>query len=63
MPRFLSSFMTLSQNLAPSVCSIQMPSTSFVPSGWMPSAMYTALLRTKPSSRIFTRIASKNTSG
>lgn len=27
MPRFLSSFCTLSQNLAPSVCSIQMPST------------------------------------
>jgi hypothetical protein len=29
----------------------------------MPSAMQTALLQTKPSSRIFTRIASKNTNG
>ena len=63
MPWFLSSFMTLSQNFAPSVCSIQMSSTSFVPSGRMPSAMYTALFRTNPSSPIFTRIASKKTSG
>ena len=39
MPRFFSSFMTRSQNLAPSVCSIEMPSISFVPSGRMPSAM------------------------
>jgi putative transposase len=31
--------MTRSQNLAPSVCSIQMPSISLVPSGRMPSAM------------------------
>lgn len=62
-PRFRSSFMTRSQNLASSVCSIQMPRMSLVPSARMPSAMYTALLRTNPSSRIFTRIASKNTSG
>ena len=32
-PRFFSSFMTRSQNLAPSVCSIQRPRISFVPSG------------------------------
>ncbi|MET3593219.1 hypothetical protein ABID26_002616 [Mesorhizobium shonense] len=38
-PRFFSSFMTRSQNLAPSVCSIQMPSISSLPSGRMPSAM------------------------
>ena len=30
--------MTRSQNLAPSVCSIQIPSISLVPSGRMPSA-------------------------
>lgn len=30
-PRTLSSLTTLSQNLAPSVCSIQSPSTSFSP--------------------------------
>lgn len=53
-PRFFSSFMTRSQNLAPSVCSIQMPRISLVPSGRMP---------TKPSSLILTRIASKKTSG
>ena len=39
MPRFLSSFMTLSQNLAPSVCSIQIPRISFVPSDKMPRAI------------------------
>jgi hypothetical protein len=38
-PRFFSSFMTRSQNLAPSVCSIQIPRISLVPSGWIPSAM------------------------
>lgn len=38
-PRFFSSFMTRSQNLAPSVCSIQIPRISLVPSGRMPSAM------------------------
>src|ERR1700745_1519504 len=38
-PRFFSSFITRSQNLAPSVCSIQMPRISLVPSGRMPSAM------------------------
>ena len=38
MPRFLSP-------LAPSVCSIRISGTSLVPSGRMPGAMYTALLR------------------
>src|SRR5450755_1810527 len=39
-----------------------MPSTSLRPSGVTPIAKYTALLRTVPSSRIFTRSASRNTS-
>ena len=38
-PRFLSSFMTRSQNLAPSFCSIQRPRISLVPSARTPSAM------------------------
>ena len=37
-PRVLSSFITLSQNLAPSVCSIHSPSTSFSPSQVIASA-------------------------
>ena len=37
-PRLRSSLNTLSQNLAPSVYSIQMPSTSRVPSGRTPRA-------------------------
>lgn len=52
-----------SRNLAPSVCPIQRPSTSRVPSRRTPSAKYIALLRTAPSFRIFTRSASKNTTG
>src|SRR3981081_689644 len=62
-PRWLSSFMTPSQNLAPSLCWIQIPSTSLVPSLWMPNARYTALFLTVPSSRILTLKASKNTTG
>ncbi len=62
-PRVFRSLNTLSQNLAPSVCSIQMPSTSRLPSGSTPSARYTALLRTTASSRILTRSASKKTTG
>src|SRR3954466_1802094 len=54
-PRFLSSVMTRSQNLAPSVCSIHSPRISLVPSARTPSATWTALLRTRASSRIFTR--------
>ena len=38
-------------------------STTFVPSAMTLSAIWIALLRTTPSSRIFTRMASKNTSG
>jgi len=37
-PRAFSSFITLSQNLAPSVVSIQSPRMSFVPSAATPSA-------------------------
>src|SRR3954469_13811009 len=39
-PRFLSSVMTRSQNLAPSVCSIQSPRISLVPSARTPSATW-----------------------
>ena len=63
VPRFLSSFITRSQNLAPSFCSIHRPRTSLRPSARTPSAMWIALLRTMPSSRILTRMASKNTNG
>ena len=37
-PRFLSSFITRNQNLAPSEVSIQRPRMSLVPSGVTPSA-------------------------
>ena len=53
-PRFRSSFMTRSQNLAPSFCSSQRPRISLAPSARTPSAMWTALLRTRPSSRTLT---------
>lgn len=62
-PRFFSSFMTRSQNLAPSFCSSQRPRISLVPSARTPSAICTALLRTSPSSRILTRSASKKING
>ncbi len=55
--------MTFSQNLAPSFCSSQRPSNSLLPSARTPKAMCTALFRTRPSSRILTRKASRNTSG
>src|SRR5215203_4729726 len=45
-PRFLSSLMTRSQNLAPSVCSIHSPRISLVPSARTPSATWTAFLAT-----------------
>jgi len=63
VPRFLSSFITRSQNLAPSFCSSHSPSTSLAPSAWTPSAMWIALLRTMPSWRILAWIASKKTKG
>ena len=53
----------MSQNFAPSVCSIHSPRMSRLPSARTPSARNTALLRTTASSRIFTRSASKNTTG
>lgn len=62
-PRALRSVKTFSQNLAPSVCSSQMPRMSRVPSGKIAKARYSALLRTTASSRILTRSASKNTTG
>src|SRR3954453_773889 len=55
--------MTRSQNLAPSVCSIHSPRISLVPSARTPSATWMALLRTRASSRILTRSASKKISG
>ena len=45
-PRAFRSVKTFIQNFAPSVCSIQMPRMSRVPSGNTASARYTALLRT-----------------
>jgi transposase len=45
----------------PSLCSIQMPRISLWPEQQTPIAMYTARLLTRPSLRIFTRSASKNT--
>lgn len=62
-PRFFSFVMTRSQNLAPSVCLIQIPRMSLVLSARTPSARYTALFLTVPSSPILARRASKNTSG
>src|SRR5215204_4924635 len=44
MPRFLSSFMTRSQNLAPSEVSIHRPRISFVPSAMTPSAIIDRLV-------------------
>ena len=61
--RVFNSFITRSQNLAPSFCSSHRPRISLVPSARTPSATYTALLRTSPSSRILTRKASKKTKG
>ena len=54
-PRLLSSVITRSQNPAPSVCSIQRPMTSLWPSRSTPKARQTALFRTTPEPRIFTR--------
>src|SRR6478735_8191219 len=62
-PRFLSSFMTRSQNLAPSFCSSHRPRTSLVPSARTPKATWTALFLTRPSSRTLTLSASKKTKG
>jgi putative transposase len=45
VPRFFNSFMTRSQNLAPSFCSIQRPRTSLVPSALTPSATWMALVQ------------------
>ena len=62
-PRVFRSLNTFIQNFAPSVVSIHRPRISREPSRRTPSARYTALLRTTLSSRIFTRNASKNTTG
>ena len=44
--------MTRSQNLAPSFCSSHRPRTSLPPSARTPKAIWIALLRTMPSSRV-----------
>jgi hypothetical protein len=62
-PRVLSSFMTRSQNLAPSLCSIHRPRTCLCPSQSRARARWTALFLTTLSSRILTRRASKKTTG
>ncbi len=65
VPRFFSSFITDSQNLAPSFSAIQRPRTSRWPSRVTPKATYTALFLTVrlSASRSFTRSASKITIG
>ena len=51
----------LAVSISGTLALVRLPSTSLRPSGVTPIAKYTALLRTVPSSRIFTRSASKNT--
>ena len=53
-PQFLISGTTCSQNLAPLVFAIQVPSSSFSPVMLMPSARWTTLARTLPEPRTFT---------
>jgi hypothetical protein len=60
-PTIFSSPIMRSKNSAPSVCSIQIPRISLYPEQRTPIAKYTARLLAIPSLRIFTRIASKNT--
>lgn len=60
-PRFLSPLTTRIQNFAPSVYSIQVPSTSLRRSGVTPIARYTVVLCTDPLSRILTRSAATKT--
>ena len=61
VPRDLSSFITPSQNLAPSYREIHIPRICLRPAQVTPIARCTALFRTSPSSRILTRSASKYT--
>ena len=56
VPRLRISFITRSQNLAPSPYSIYISSTSLWPDACTPITRYTALFFTSPSSRIVTRI-------
>jgi hypothetical protein len=58
-PLFFSSVTTISQNFAPSFCSSQRPSTSFLPSGLMPSARYADFFPTRPRSRTLITNASR----
>ena len=58
MPRLRSSVSTPSQNRAPSLASIHMPSTRLRPSRLTPTARWQARIRTAPPSRTRTRIAS-----
>lgn len=60
---FFLSVIARSQNLAPSFRSSRGPGISFVPSARTPRAIWTALFRTKPSPRSFTRRASRDTMG
>jgi hypothetical protein len=62
-PPHRGSFITRSQNLAPSVCSTQIPSTSFLPSRSAPTARWTALFFTVPASRTLPTITSRKITG
>src|SRR5260364_224712 len=59
-PRLRNSLKTFSQYLAPSVCSIQSPSTSEQSSAQRPNARDTALCFTRPSPRILSQSASQD---
>ena len=50
-PRFFNPFKTESQNFALSFSPTHMPRTSFLPSKFIPIAMYTAFFTIRPSYR------------
>ena len=58
-PRLASSAHTRAQKEAPSSACTQIPRTCLTPSMSTPTAMWAALLDTRPPSRILTRIASR----
>ena len=63
MPRALRSFITRSQNLAPSVCLDPDPQDFLLPSTPTPTARCAALFCTVPPSRTLQTIASRKITG
>ena len=63
VPRFFISVNTPAQNFAPSVSASHRPRTSFLPSQFIASATYNALLTVLPSCQQFTRKASRKRIG